>query len=236
MCWRSLSPRRKPNIHTNLWRGCWVSFFNPTYRSKRALIIRNFNKNFSKFNRYWVMDDNSELYSRLLADRIIFLGGAIDDDLARSIVEKMLFLEAEDPNRDIFMYINSPGGSVSAGLDIVETMNQINSDVCTICYGLVAGMGTIILSAGASGKRMSLPDAQMMLSKIFVSSLGKFRDRFSQSLEIMWLTDRMNAILSKATGRSSAEIQTDAERAVCLCAEEAREYGLIDRIVDRSGN
>ena len=182
------------------------------------------------------MDDNSDIYSRLLADRIIFLSGAIDDDLAKSIVEKMLFLEAEDPNRDMFIYINSPGGPVSAGLDIVEAMNQINPDVCTIGYGLVAGMGTIILSVGASGKRMSLPDTQIMLSKIFVGSLGKFRDRFTQSLEIMWLTDKVNAILSKATGRSSAEIQTDAERNVCLSAEEAIEYGLIDRIIDRSGS
>jgi ATP-dependent Clp protease, protease subunit len=181
-----------------------------------------------------MMDNNPDLDSRLLADRIIFLGGAIDEDLARSIVEKMLFLEAADPNRDIFIYINSPGGSVSAGLDIVDAMNQISPDVCTICCGLTAGMGTIILSAGASGKRMSLPNTQIMLSKIFVGSLGKFRDRFTQSLEIMWLTDKMNAILSTATGRSSAEIQADAERDVCLSAEEASGYGLIDRIVDRS--
>jgi ATP-dependent Clp protease, protease subunit len=180
------------------------------------------------------MDDNSEIYSRLLAERIIFLSGTIDDDLARSIVAKMLFLEAENPNRDIFIYINSSGGSVSAGLDIVETMNQISPDVCTICYGLTAGVGTTILSAGASGKRMSLPNTQIMLSKIFVGSLGKFRDRFTQSLEIMWLTDKVNAILSKATGRSLAQIQADAERDVCLSAEKARAYGLIDLIVDRS--
>lgn len=180
------------------------------------------------------MDDNSELDSRLLADRIIFLGDAIDEDLASSIVEKMLFLEVEDPQKDIFIYINSPGGSVSAGLDIVETMNQISPAVCTICCGLTAGMGTIILSAGASGKRMSLLNTQIMLSKIFVGSLGEFRDRFTQSLEIMWLTDKMNAILSKATGRSPAEIQADAERDVCLSAEEARGYGLIDLVIDRA--
>lgn len=180
------------------------------------------------------MDNNPDLYSRLLADRIIFLSGAIDDDLARSIVEKMLFLEAEDPQKDIFIYINSPGGSVSAGLDIVETMNQISPDVCTICCGLTAGMGTIILSAGASGKRMSLLNTQIMLSKIFVGSLGKFRDRFTQSLEMMWLTDKMNAILSTATGRLAAEIKADAERDVCLSEEEAREYGLIDLVVKRS--
>jgi ATP-dependent Clp protease, protease subunit len=182
------------------------------------------------------MDDNSELDSRLLAKRIIFLSEAIDDDLARSIVVKMLFLEAEDPHRDIFIYINSPGGSVAAGLDIVETINQISPDVCTICCGSTAGMGTIILSAGTIGKRMSLPDTQMLLSKIFVGSLGKFRDRFTQSLEIMWLTDKMNDILSKATGRSPVEVQADTERAVCLSAEEARAYGLIDAIVDRSGS
>jgi ATP-dependent Clp protease, protease subunit len=185
-----------------------------------------------------MMDDNSDrqdqILARLLADRIIFLGATITDDLAGSIIEKMLFLEAEDPQKDIFMYINSPGGSVSAGLDIIETMNKISPDVCTVCYGLAAGMATIILSAGASGKRMSVLNTQIMFSKIFVGSLGKFRDRFTQSLEIMWLTDKMNTILSKATGRLAAEIQADAERAICFSGEEGREYGLIDTIIDRS--
>jgi ATP-dependent Clp protease, protease subunit len=184
------------------------------------------------------MDNNSdreaEISARLLADRIIFLAGAINDDLARSTINKMLLLEAEDSRKDIFIYINSPGGSVSAGLDIVETMNKVSPDVCTVCCGFAAGMGTVILSAGASGKRMSLINARIMFSKIFVGSLGEFRDRFTQSLEIMWLTDKMNTILSKATGQSVSQIQVDAEHDVCLSEAEAREYGLIDTVIDQS--
>jgi ATP-dependent Clp protease, protease subunit len=181
------------------------------------------------------MDNNSDLHSRLLAERIIFLSGAIDDDLARSIIEKILILESADRQQDIFIYINSPGGSVSAGLDIVEVMNQVSPDVCTICFGqLTAGMGAVILSAGANGKRMSLPNTQIMLSKIFVGSLGKFRDRFTQSLEVMWLKDKMDAVVSTATGRLLAKIQGDINDELCLSAEEARRYGLIDVIVDRA--
>jgi ATP-dependent Clp protease, protease subunit len=181
-----------------------------------------------------VMNNNSDSDSRLLANRIIFLGDVIDENLAESIIGKMLVLEAEDPHRDIFLYINSPGGLVSAGLDIVESMNKISPDVCTVCCGLTAGMATVILSAGANGKRMSLLNARIMFSKIFVGSLGEFRDRFTQSLEIMWLTDKMNIILSQATGRLAAEIQADAERDICFSEQEAREYGLIDTVIDRS--
>ncbi len=174
-----------------------------------------------------------DIYSRLLRERIIFLGQPIDSDLANLIVAQMLFLEAEDPEKDIYLYINSPGGSVMAGLGIYDTMNHIRPDVSTICVGLAASMGAFLLSAGAKGKRMSLPHSRIMIHQPLGGAQGQATDIEIQAKEILYLKRRLNECLSDHTGQPLDRIEADTERDFYMSAKEAADYGLIDQVIDR---
>jgi ATP-dependent Clp protease, protease subunit len=174
-----------------------------------------------------------DIYSRLLRERIIFLGQAIDADLANLIVAQMLFLDAEDPEKDIYIYINSPGGSVSAGLGIFDTMNQIRPDVCTICVGLAASMGAFLLSAGTKGKRMSLPHSRIMIHQPLGGAQGQATDIEIQAREILYLKKQLNDTLARNTGQPIDKIEQDTERDFFMSAHEAMDYGLVDQVIDR---
>jgi ATP-dependent Clp protease, protease subunit len=174
-----------------------------------------------------------DIYSRLLRDRIIFLGTQVDSDLANLIVAQLLFLEAEDPEKDIYLYINSPGGSVSAGMGIFDTMNQIRPDVCTVCMGFAASMGAFLLSAGAKGKRMSLPSSRIMIHQPLGGAQGQATDIAIQAKEILYIKSRLNDLLAKHTGQPLEKIQEDTDRDFYMSAAEARDYGLIDTVIDR---
>lgn len=174
-----------------------------------------------------------DIYSRLLRERIIFLSEAVDSDMANRIVAQMLFLEAEDPEKDIYLYINSPGGSVTAGLGIYDTMNHIRPDVCTICYGLAASMGAFLLSAGAKGKRMSLPHSRIMIHQPSGGAQGQAADIEIQAREILYLKRQLNESLARHTGQPLERIERDTERDFFMSAHEAMEYGLIDQVIDR---
>ncbi len=175
-----------------------------------------------------------DIYSRLLRERIIFLGEQVTDELANSIVAQLLLLEAEDPEKDIYLYINSPGGSVSAGLGIFDTINQVNPDVCTICVGLAASMGAFLLSAGVKGKRMSLPNARIMIHQPLGGAQGQATDIEIQAKEILYLKKQLNHYLAQHTGQPLERIEQDTERDFFMSAEDAREYGLIDKVIARS--
>ncbi|WP_324706516.1 ATP-dependent Clp endopeptidase proteolytic subunit ClpP [Lyngbya sp. CCY1209] len=172
-----------------------------------------------------------DLYSRLLRDRIIFLGTAIDDDVANAVSAQMLFLEAEDPEKDIQLYINSPGGSVTAGMGIYDTMQQIRPDVVTICYGLAASMGAFLLASGAAGKRMSLPSARIMIHQPLGGAQGQAIDIEIQAREILYHKQTLNDLLAHHTGQPIDRITADTERDFFMSAEEAKEYGLIDQVI-----
>ena len=172
-----------------------------------------------------------DIYSRLLRERIIFLGQAIDSDLANLIVAQMLFLEAEDPEQDIYIYINSPGGSVSAGLGIFDTMNHIKPDICTICVGLAASMGAFLLSAGTPGKRMSLPNSRIMIHQPLGGAQGQASDIEIQAKEILYLKKQLNQSLANHTGQPLEKIEEDTERDFFMSAHEAVEYGLVDQVI-----
>jgi ATP-dependent Clp protease, protease subunit len=174
-----------------------------------------------------------DIYSRLLRDRIIFLGSQVDSDLANLIVAQLLFLEAEDPEKDIYVYINSPGGSVSAGMGIFDTMNQIRPDVCTVCMGFAASMGAFLLSAGAKGKRMSLPSSRIMIHQPLGGAQGQATDIAIQAKEILYIKGRLNDFLAQHTGQPLEKIQEDTDRDFYMSAEEAKDYGLIDNVIDR---
>lgn len=174
-----------------------------------------------------------DIYSRLLRERIIFLGQQIDSDLANLIVAQMLFLEAEDPERDIYLYINSPGGSVTAGMGIYDTMNHIRPDVSTICVGLAASMGAFLLSAGTKGKRMSLPHSRIMIHQPLGGAQGQATDIEIQAKEILYHKRRLNECLAAHTGQPFEKIVEDTERDFFMSAEESKEYGLIDQVIDR---
>lgn len=174
-----------------------------------------------------------DIYSRLLRDRIIFLGQAVDQDLANIIVAQMLYLEAEDPEKDIYIYINSPGGSVTAGLGIYDTMNHIRPDVCTICLGLAASMGAFLLSAGTKGKRMSLPHSRIMIHQPLGGAQGQATDIEIQAKEILYLKQQLNQALANHTGQPIERIAEDTERDFYMSAHEAMQYGLIDQVIDR---
>jgi ATP-dependent Clp protease, protease subunit len=182
-------------------------------------------------------EDNSgfEIYSRLLEDRIVFLGQAIDDDLANLVVAQLLYLESEDPLKDIHLYINSPGESVTNGMGIFDTMTQISPDVSTICVGIASGMGAILLAAGAKGKRFSLPTARIALLQPQVAAIPGV-DLAIQAQEMMEVRDTINGLLARHTGQSPAKIQADTERDFYMSAAEALEYGLIDKLIDRPEN
>jgi ATP-dependent Clp protease protease subunit len=172
-----------------------------------------------------------DIYSRLLRERIIFLGSGIDDQVADSLVAQLLFLEAEDPEKDIQIYINSPGGSVTAGLAIYDTMQQVAPDVVTICYGLAASMGAFLLSGGTKGKRLALPNARLMIHQPLGGAQGQAVDIEIQAKEILFLKDTLNGLMAEHTGQPLEKIAEDTDRDYFLSPAEAVEYGLIDRVV-----
>jgi ATP-dependent Clp protease protease subunit len=174
-----------------------------------------------------------DIYSRLLRERIVFLGQEVRDENANLVVAQLLFLEAEDPEKDIYLYINSPGGSVSAGLGIFDTMNQIRPDVSTICIGLAASMGAFLLSAGAKGKRMSLPNSRIMIHQPLGGAQGQATDIEIQAKEILYLKQLLNNHLASHTGQPLDKIAEDTERDFFMSAEDAKEYGLIDQVINR---
>lgn len=172
-----------------------------------------------------------DIYSRLLKDRIIFLGGVIDDVTANLVIAQILFLEAENSQKDILLYINSPGGSVSAGLAIYDTMQYVKPDVSTICVGVAASMGAFLLASGAPGKRMALPNADVMIHQISSGFEGQATDIEINARRILRLKQRLNIILAKHTGKSEKEVEKDSERDNWMSAEEAKKYGIVDKIL-----
>ncbi len=176
-----------------------------------------------------------DIYSRLLKDRIIFLGTQINDDVANAIVAQMLFLQSEDGKADIHMYINSPGGSVAAGLAIYDTMQFVNCPVCTYCIGQAASMGAVLLAAGTTGKRKALPNARIMIHQPLAGAEGTAEDIIIHAREFMKVKERLNNILIKHTGHPLAKIEEDTDRDRFMSAEEAMEYGLIDHVIEHAG-
>lgn len=174
-----------------------------------------------------------DIYSRLLRERIIFLGDQVTDALADLLVAQLLFLDAEDPERDIQLYINSPGGSVTAGMAIYDTMQQVRPDVVTICYGLAASMGAFLLAGGAKGKRLSLPSSRIMIHQPLGGAQGQAVDIEIQAKEILYHKRTINELLAYHTGQPIEKIETDTERDFFMSAEEAKAYGLIDQVVSR---
>ena len=174
-----------------------------------------------------------DIYSRLLRERIIFLGTAIDDTVADSLVAQLLFLEAEDPEKDIQIYINSPGGSVTAGMAIYDTMQQVSCDVVTICFGLAASMGAFLLSGGTPGKRMSLPSSRIMIHQPLGGAQGQAVDIEIQAKEILYHKRKLNELLAQHTGQPLDRIEADTERDFFMSADEAKSYGLIDQVISR---
>lgn len=177
-----------------------------------------------------------DIYSRLLKERIIFIGTAIDDPLANLVLAQLLFLESEDPSADIHIYINSPGGSVSAGLGIYDMMQFVKPDICTYCTGLAASMGAVLLAAGTTGKRYSMPNAQVMIHQPLGGVQGQASDIAIQAKQILFLKEKLNNILVDHTGQPYEKIEKDTDRDNYLSAKDAKEYGLIDHVVEqRSG-
>jgi ATP-dependent Clp protease protease subunit len=174
-----------------------------------------------------------DIYSRLLKDNIVFIGTAIDDMIANLIIAQLLFLEAEDPEKDISMYVNSPGGMVTSGLAIYDTMQYIKSDVSTICIGQASSMAAVLLAAGARGKRFALPNARLMIHQPLGGFQGQATDIGIHAKEILKVRERLNQVLAKHTGQSLERIRLDTERDYFLSSEEAKEYGLIDGILER---
>lgn len=172
-----------------------------------------------------------DIYSRLLKDRIVFLGTPVDDDVANVIVAQMLFLESEDPDKDIMLYINSPGGSVTAGMAIYDTMQYVKCPVSTICIGQAASMGAVLLAAGAKGKRFSLPHSRIMIHQVSSGAQGQASDIEIQAREVLRLKEDLNAILAKHTGQSVEKVERDADRDYFMSAMEAKEYGLVDEVM-----
>ncbi|NWH06321.1 ATP-dependent Clp endopeptidase proteolytic subunit ClpP [Desulfobacter latus] len=176
-----------------------------------------------------------DIYSRLLKDRIIFLGSPIDNEIANLIVAQMLFLESEDPEKDINFYINSPGGVVTAGMAIYDTIQYIKPDVATVCIGQAASMGALLLTAGTSGKRFALPNARIMIHQPLGGAQGQATDIKIQATEILRMKDSLNEIIAKHTGQDIERVAADTERDFFMSGEQALEYGIIDRVVsDRS--
>ncbi|MDK2820995.1 MAG: ATP-dependent Clp protease, protease subunit [Clostridia bacterium] len=174
-----------------------------------------------------------DIYSRLLKDRIIFLGSAIDDHVANLVIAQMLFLEAEDPDKDIHLYINSPGGSISAGMAIFDTMQYIRPDVSTICVGLAASMGAFLLASGAKGKRFALPNSEIMIHQPMGGTQGQAVDIEIHAKRILAIRDTLNRILSEITGKPIEQIARDTDRDNFMTAREAKDYGLIDEVITK---
>jgi ATP-dependent Clp protease, protease subunit len=176
-----------------------------------------------------------DIFSRLLMDRIIFLGTPVNDDVANIVIAQLLFLQADNPDRDIFLYINSPGGSVSAGLAIYDTMQYLKAPVNTICMGLAASMGSFLLAAGRKGKRAALPHSRIMIHQPSGGAQGTAADIEVQAKEILYLRKQLNDLYSKHTGRAVEQIERDMERDKFMSAEEAKEYGIIDNVITHRG-
>jgi ATP-dependent Clp protease protease subunit len=174
-----------------------------------------------------------DIYSRLLKDRIVFLGTPVEDHMASLIIAQLLFLEAEDPERDIFLYVNSPGGSVSAGLAIYDTMQYVKPDVATICMGMAASMGALLLAAGAAGKRSALPNSRIMIHQPMGGSQGQASDIEIYAKEILALRGRLNEILAKHTDKPLPDIEKDTDRNYFMSAGEAKDYGIVDEVIDK---
>ncbi|GIN85385.1 ATP-dependent Clp protease proteolytic subunit [Heyndrickxia sporothermodurans] len=175
-----------------------------------------------------------DIYSRLLKDRIIMLGSAIDDNVANSIVAQLLFLDAENPGKDISLYINSPGGSITAGMAIYDTMQFIKSDVSTICTGMAASMGAFLLAAGEKGKRYALPNSEVMIHQPLGGAQGQATEIEIAAKRILFLREKLNKILAERTGQPLEVIEKDTDRDNFMTAEKAKEYGLIDQIITRT--
>ncbi len=173
-----------------------------------------------------------DIFTKLLSERIVFLGWPIDDEISNIVVAQLLFLESQDPDKDISVYINSPGGSVSAGLAIYDTMQYIKSDVSTICIGSAASMGAVVLAGGTKGKRYALPHARVMIHQPWGGTEGSARDIEIRAKEIMYMRDEVNKILSNHTGQTQKRIERDTDRDFYMSATEAVEYGLIDRVIE----
>ena len=172
-----------------------------------------------------------DIYSRLLKENIIFLGGSIDDGVANVIIAQLLFLQSEDPKKDITMYVNSPGGVITSGLAIIDTMNNIKNDVSTVCVGMAASMGAVILASGAKGKRFALPNSEIMIHQPLGGAEGQATDIEISAKRILKNRDRLNKILAKQTGQSLAKVEKDADRDFFMDADEAKKYGIIDKVV-----
>lgn len=176
-----------------------------------------------------------DIYSRLLKERIIFLGGPVSDAVANTVIAQLLFLEHEDPKKDIKLYINSPGGSVTAGMAIYDTMQYVKPDVATMCVGIAASMGSFLLAAGKKGKRFTLPNSEILLHQVSVDSIGGQATEIEISArQILKTKARLNQILAKSTGQALAKVEKDTERDFWLSAEEAKAYGVVDEIIKKS--
>jgi ATP-dependent Clp protease protease subunit len=174
-----------------------------------------------------------DIYSRLLKDRIIMLSGEVNDAVASSIVAQLLFLEAEDPEKDIYLYINSPGGVVTSGMSMFDTINYIKPDVCTICIGQAASMGAFLLSAGTPGKRFALPHSRIMIHQPLGGAQGQATDIAIQAKEILRMKDELNALLAKHTGQDVEKVAQDTERDNFMSAQEACDYGIVDKVIEK---
>lgn len=174
-----------------------------------------------------------DIYSRLLKERIIFLGGPIDDHVANIVIAQLLHLEHEDPKKDINLYINSPGGSVTAGLAIMDTMNLIKPNVSTMCVGIAASMGALLLSAGEKGKRFVLPNSEVMIHQVMGGAEGQASDIEINAKHILRTKDNLNKILAKNTGKTFAQIEKDADRDYWMSSDEAKKYGIVDDIINK---
>lgn len=174
-----------------------------------------------------------DIYSRLLKERIIFLGSGVNDEVANLIIAQILFLEAEDPDKDIIFYINSPGGSVTAGLAIYDTMQYVKCDISTLCLGQAASMGAVLLAAGAAGKRYALPNSRILIHQPMGGFQGQASDIDIHAKEIIRMRKDLNRILARHTGRTTTKIQRDTDRDYFMSAAEAKKYGLIDKVLDR---
>lgn len=175
-----------------------------------------------------------DIYSRLLKDRIIFLGTEIDDGMANTVIAQLLFLESQDKTKDIKLYINSPGGSVTAGLAIYDAMQYVKPDVSTICVGMAASMGAVLLTSGAAGKRFALPNAEIMIHQVLGGFSGQATDIKIHAERILKIKDRLNEILSKHSGRSKAKVEQETERDYFMDPDEAQKYGLIDKVISKA--
>ena len=177
-----------------------------------------------------------DIYSRLLKDRIIFLAGQIDDDLANTIIAQLLFLESEDSDKDICVYVNSPGGSVTSTLAIVDTMNNVKCDVSTICLGLAASGAAVVLSAGKKGKRFALPNSEVMIHQVMGGAEGQASDIEISAKHILKMKENLNKIISKNTGKSITQVEKDSDRDYFMTADEAKKYGIIDEVLKPKNN